>query len=92
MCLHWLKRHEQAGEYFQRAQQLDPNGYFIAAHLGWHQFQLENYPMAKQLLLRSLELTPYPYPNTIAHSYLAIIEQRKIQPPSAVRAIPTVPK
>ncbi len=40
MCLHWLGRHSEAKAYFERAYQLDPNGYFTVAHIGWHYVQI----------------------------------------------------
>ncbi len=92
MCLDWLKRHSEAGEFFLRAEKLDPNGYYMIAHQGWHRFQLEDYEGAKALFWRSLELTPHPYPNPIAHSYLAIIERRKAEKPSSFQLEKTVPK
>lgn len=82
MCLDWLRRHDEAAEFFARAGRLDPNGYFVLAHLGWHQFQIEDYAAAQKLFERSIELTPYPYPNPIARSYLDIIERRRKDVPS----------
>ncbi|HOX02842.1 MAG TPA: O-antigen ligase family protein [Candidatus Paceibacterota bacterium] len=74
MCLDWLGRHEEAGEYFARALSLDPNGYFMAAHQGWHSLQIGDYAKAQSWFERSLELQPY-Y-NHIAVTYLDIVRRR----------------
>jgi O-antigen ligase len=85
MCLHLLERHEEAGPYFEKTDQLDPNSYYIAAHLGWHHFQLENYQEAKKWFERSMDLSlwrlekfqegPDWHPNPSAHIYLHLIQE-----------------
>ena len=40
MCLDWLDKHDEAGLYFNRADALDPNGYYTAANVGWHYVQV----------------------------------------------------
>jgi hypothetical protein len=55
---------------------LDPNSYYILAHLGWHYFQLEDYVEAKQWLLRSLHMTWDPVRNPVANAYMGIINER----------------
>jgi len=74
MCLHWLERHAQAKPYFERAYQLDPNGYFTTAHMGWHYVQLGQYAAAKPWLERSHRLEWRE--NTIADSLLVIVNRR----------------
>lgn len=69
MCLHWLKRHAEAGPFFDRARRLDPNGYFTLARLGWHEFQKENYETAIQVLEQSISLCSNPKLNQTAWSY-----------------------
>ena len=76
MCLDWLGRTAEATPYFRRAFDLDPNGYPILAHLGWHYFQLEDYAEAKQWLLRSMYMAWDPVQNPIPHAYLGIINER----------------
>jgi Flp pilus assembly protein TadD len=74
MCLHWLGRHDEAAPHFERARQLDPNGYYTTAHQGWHLVQLGDLAGAKPWFHRSLQLKPID--NPIAHSYLTIVERR----------------
>ena len=76
MCLDWLGKPEQGVIYFQRAYELDPNGYFTAAHRGWHLLQVGDYAGAKKEFERSNHLLV----NTIAESYLEIVEQKLAEP------------
>ena len=68
MCLHWLRRREQALPYFQRAIELDPNSYYTRAHMGWHFAQLGEWDKVHDWMLRSLEMKS-DLSNTIARSY-----------------------
>ena len=81
MCLHWLGRHDQAEPYFKRAKEIDPNGYYTVAHVGWHYFQMGDYANAKIHFERSLGL--YWINNPIARSYLKLTEEKlaKKDPP-----------
>jgi O-antigen ligase len=74
MCLDWLGRYAEAGLFFREAETLDPNGYFTIANIGWHYFQVGDYLAAREWMERSLWLEWND--NTIAHSYLALIDQR----------------
>jgi O-antigen ligase len=74
MCLDWLERHDEAGTYFNRADALDPNNYFIAANTGWHYVQAGDYAAARPWLQRSLKLQWEN--NQIARSYLDLVEQK----------------
>ena len=74
MCLDWLERHDEAGSYFNRADALDPNNYFIAANTGWHYVQAGDYAAARPWLQRSLKLQWHD--NQIARSYLDLVEQK----------------
>jgi tetratricopeptide (TPR) repeat protein len=76
MCLDWLGRTVEATPYFKRAFELDPNGYPVLAHVGWHYFQLEDYAEAKQWFLRSIYLSWDPVRNPVAHTYYGIITER----------------
>jgi O-antigen ligase len=71
MCLDWLGRFEQAVPYFNQALQLDPNGYFTAAHLGWHYVQTGDYAAARTCFERSKRLQSND--NVIADSYLPLV-------------------
>ena len=74
MCLHWLGRHDQAEPYFKRATEIDPNGYYTVAHVGWHYFQIGDYAKAKMFFERSLGL--YWINNPIARSYLKLTDEK----------------
>jgi O-antigen ligase len=54
MSLHWLERAEEAAPYFRKALELDPRSYFMMGHMGWHYFELENYPEAKSWFEKAL--------------------------------------
>ncbi len=77
MCLDWLDRHAEAEPYFDRAEVLDPNSYYIAANTGWHYFQIRDYPAAKMWLERSIRLEWLR--NPIAKSYLELTRQRMLE-------------
>jgi O-antigen ligase len=74
MCLDWLERHADAGPYFNQAEALDPNNYFIVANIGWHYVQAGDYAAARPWLQRSIRLQSFD--NPIAKSYLEITEQK----------------
>jgi O-antigen ligase len=74
MCLDWLERHDEAEADFNRADALDPNGYFVAANFGWHYVQAGNYAAARPWLVRSLKLQWNENPT--ARSYLDLVEQK----------------
>lgn len=77
MCLDWLERHEEAEAYFNRADELDPNGYFTAAFVGWHYVQMENYAAAKPWFERSRVLQWKD--NPIATGYLDIVNRNLLE-------------
>jgi O-antigen ligase len=77
MCLDWLDRYDEAVSYFSRAEELDPNGYFTAANLGWHYLQVGDYPAAQACFLRSTRLGWFG--NDMAFSYLEIIQKKLIE-------------
>lgn len=74
MCLDYIGRHDEAWPYFAQADVLDPNGFFTAAHMGWHYFQVENYAAAKPWFERSLRLMWNG--NDTAITYLPIVKER----------------
>ena len=86
MCLDWLDRHDEAAAYFNRADALDPNSYFIAANVGWHFVQAGDYAAARPWLQRSLRLEPHG--NPIAQSYLALVEKRLVENASGKSSLP----
>ena len=79
MCLDWLERYEESEAYYSKADELDPNGYYTAANIGWHYVQIGDYAAARPWFERSLRLewrSPY---NVIATSYLAIANERMLE-------------
>jgi O-antigen ligase len=73
-CLDWVGRQEESGPYFDRAEQLDPNGYFTIAFIGLHYVQLNDYAAARAWFERSLSLEWND--NPIARSYLNIANRK----------------
>jgi O-antigen ligase len=86
MCLDWLDRHDEAGPYFNRADALDPNSYFIAANIGWHFVQAGDYAAARPWLQRSLKLQWKENPT--ARSYLDLTEQKLYEKASGKNDLP----
>mgnify|MGYP003326011513 CR=1 FL=1 len=78
MCLDWLERHDEAGPFFQKALDLDPNGFSTVGHMGWHLFQLGQYAKAKEWFEKSKGL--YWKENPLADTYLKIIEKKLGEP------------
>jgi O-antigen ligase len=87
MCLDWLNRHDEAAGYFSRAEELDPNGYYTVANIGWHYFQTGDYAAARTWFVRSLRLEPREE-NVIAHSYLEIVDQKLVEKATAKSPLP----
>ena len=72
-CLDWVNREKESGPYFDRGEQLDPNGYFTMDCIGVHYVKILNYAAARPWFERSLAL--YWLDNPIARSYLEIIDR-----------------
>jgi len=87
MCLDWLERHDEAETYFNRADVLDPNGYFVAANVGWHYVQAGDYAAARTWLQRSLKLQWDQNPT--ATSYLNLVEQKLRDNAAGKNPLPT---
>jgi len=75
MCLDWIGKAAAAGPYFERADKLDPNGYYGLALQGWHRWQAGDYAHAKRWLERSLQLNWAPG-NPIAAAYLELVNRK----------------
>jgi tetratricopeptide (TPR) repeat protein len=73
-CLDWLGRFDKSGPYFQRADELDPNNYFVSARVGLHYVQSGDYAAARTWFERSLRLQGKD--NPIPQSYLPIVNDR----------------
>jgi O-antigen ligase len=90
MCLDWLGRLKEARSRFDRSVQLDPNGYFVTALMGWHYVQEEDYPAAKAWLERSKWLQSVD--NPIAESYLQIVDRKLLENASGTTASTLSPR
>jgi O-antigen ligase len=77
MCLDWIGQPVDSGKYFQRANDLDPSGYYTVAHVGIHYVHLRDYPAGIQWFERSLRLKRNG--NPIAASYLDICRSRLLE-------------
>jgi O-antigen ligase len=88
MCLDWLDRHDEAGAYFNRADALDPNGYYTGANIGWHYIQAGDYAAARPWLERSLRL--HWSKDAAAASYLEITEGKLLEEASGQGLIPAL--
>jgi O-antigen ligase len=77
ICLDWLDRHNEAWPYFNRADMLDPNNYYIASYMGWHYAQTGDYAAARSWLQRSLNIQSQE--NMIASSYMQLVEQKLVE-------------
>jgi O-antigen ligase len=86
MCLDWLDKHDEAGLYFNRADALDPNGYYTAANVGWHYVQVGNYAAARPWLERSLRLGWIG--NDMASFYLDTVERKLVENASGQNVLP----
>lgn len=76
MCLDFTGRHAEAETIFLKADELDPNGYFVAAHVGRHYVESGEYAAARPWLERSLRLAQT---NNLATSYLRIANERLLE-------------
>jgi len=74
MCLDWVGRRTESEPFYNRAEELDPNGYYTAAHVGWHYVQIGNYAAARPWFERSLQLQWKN--NPIATTYLELCNRR----------------
>lgn len=94
MCLDWLGRHDEAGQRFQRAHEIDPEGSVTSCYLGWHELQKGDEAAAKAWFIKSTEQGWPPYEE--AMNYLRLLERRAREraglPPEQTSATPvTVP-
>jgi len=76
MMLDFLGDHAAAEPMFLKADALDPNGYFTAAHVGKHYVDAGEYAAARPWLERSLLLSRT---NEIAESNLKLANQRLLE-------------
>jgi O-antigen ligase len=89
-CLDWLGRFDKSGQYFQRADELNPNNYFIGAYVGLHYIQSGDFAAAKPWFERSLRLQWTD--NDTARNYLEIVNNRMLEAAAKeISATPTFP-
>jgi O-antigen ligase len=79
MCLDWLERNDEAELFFNRAEALDPNGYYTVATVGWHYVQAQNYAAARPWLERSLTLQSMDNGNEITGSRLEFVQKKLME-------------
>jgi tetratricopeptide (TPR) repeat protein len=73
VCLDLLKEHSKAVPLYEKALQLDPNGYYTAAWMGWHYVQIEEWAKSKEWFEKSMRLV---WGNKMAATYLDIVNKR----------------
>jgi tetratricopeptide (TPR) repeat protein len=56
MCLDWIGRPQEATPYFELAERLDPNNYYIALEEGRHFVAAGDFEKAKASIARSLKI------------------------------------
>ena len=76
-CLDYLERANEAQVIFDRAVELDPNGYWTSAFVGRHYVEIEDYAAARPWLERSLRLQAQT--NLVASTYLELVNHRLLE-------------
>jgi O-antigen ligase len=74
MCLAWLDRADESWSYLNKAEALDPQGFYMLSQIGICYMQAGKYAAARPRLQRSVKLRWGD--NPIAHQYLKICEAR----------------
>ena len=78
MCLDWLDDHDKAEAFFNRAAELDPNGYYAAANIGWHYAQAGDYA-ARLTPGLSGQFACIGRETEIARNYLNLVRQKLLE-------------
>ncbi len=73
-CLDQLSRQTESVPYFDKANQLDPNGYYIVAMVGKHYFEIGKLAASKSWFERSVHLQWFD--NPIGRNYLQLADQQ----------------
>jgi O-antigen ligase len=76
-CLDWLGRTNEARAIFDRAVELDPNGYYTSVFVGRHYVDVEDYAAARQWLERSVKLQKSD--NPVASNWLGIVNRKLLE-------------
>jgi O-antigen ligase len=85
MCLDWMGQTVEAVKYYEQAEPLDPNGYFMVANIGWHFVQIGDYSMARKYFIRSMTLSNA---SAFASNYRQICEDKLIERASGRPTLP----
>jgi len=85
MCLDWMGQTVEAVKYYEQAEPLDPNGYFMVANIGWHFVQTGDYSMARKYFIRSMTLSNA---SAFASNYLQICENKLLERASGRPMLP----
>jgi O-antigen ligase len=75
-CLDWIDRQAESGPYFDRAEELDPNGCYTLAYIGLHYVQCGDLAAARPWFERSQRLDQT---NPTAANYLKIVEGKLLE-------------
>jgi Flp pilus assembly protein TadD len=76
MCLDFTDRPQEAEEALFKADELDPNSFGVAAHIGRHYVETGEYATARPWLERSLRLSRT---NAVAASHLRLANARLLE-------------
>ncbi|MGZ8937581.1 MAG: O-antigen ligase family protein [Limisphaerales bacterium] len=76
LCYNWLGEREKAGEQFEQALRMDPNGHYVIAMYGWHKLQMGDLQGAREYFHRSVLLLHHHGENDFAKTYLEIVDRR----------------
>ncbi len=87
MCLDWVGDSLRAQKYYQQAESLDPNGYFMVANVGWHYIQTQDFALAREYFIRSVSLSNG-YSSAYAENYLQICETKLLERASGKPLLP----
>jgi hypothetical protein len=85
MCLDWLGQTVEAVKYYEQAEPLDPNGYFMVANIGWHFVQIGDFSLARKYFIRSMTLSNA---SAFASNYRQICEDKLIERASGRPTLP----
>ena len=72
-CLDWLGKKTGSAAYFDKANQLDPNGYYILLMMGMHYFEMGDLAGSRPWFERSVRLQSEDNPS---RTYLQLANQR----------------
>ena len=84
-CLDWLGKFDQALVCHEKAEKLDPNGFFTMAYIGLHYVESGDYAAAKSYFDRSIRL--HPYNNPIARNWREVVVRKLLEDASQENTI-----